>query len=151
MKASGNTDLGALLRGVSPRLVAGEYVFCTFPSDQVPGDLLPLCTFQEKEGTSVVSRRRVADRLGIPYEGCHRLITLEVRSSLAAVGFLAAIAAELARAGIACNAISAFHHDHLLVPSRDARRALARLRQLLKRQNHRVGPGGPPSAIPRET
>ena len=41
-----------------------------------------------------------------------RLITLTVRSSLEAVGLLAAITARLADAGISVNAVSAFHHDH---------------------------------------
>ena len=114
---------------MSPQLAAGEYVFCTFPARKTPRTLSPLCAFQEKAGTSVVCRRRDADRLGLTYEGCYRLITLRVYSPLAAVGFLAVITAELARAGIPCNAVSAFHHDHLLVPTRDARRALARLRK----------------------
>jgi hypothetical protein len=133
MKVSGNTGLSTLLRDMSPRLATGEYVFCAFPAGKVPGALSPLCTFQEKEGMSVICRRRDADRLGLPRSQPHRLITLAVHSSLAAVGFLAAVSTELARAGIACNAVSAFHHDHLLVPSRDARRALALLRALSKR------------------
>jgi hypothetical protein len=130
MKRAPTTDLKRLLRAMSPRLAEGEYVFCVFPSRRIPRTLAPVCTFQEAEGTSAICPRRDADRLGIPYEGCHRLITLGVHSSLAAVGFLAAITAGLAQAGIACNAVSAFHHDHLFVPCADARRALALLSKL---------------------
>jgi hypothetical protein len=39
-----------------------------------------------------------------------------VHSALDAVGFLALVTGRLAAAGIACNAIAGYHHDHLLVP-----------------------------------
>jgi hypothetical protein len=55
------------------------------------------------------------------------MMTLTVHSSLEAVGFLAAITARLAEAGISVNAISAFCHDHLFVPEDRADEALARL------------------------
>ena len=120
---------------MSPRLTVGEYVFCSLPSDKIPHGLAPCCTFQETEGTSLICRRVAADQCGLPYDGAYRLITLAVDSPLATVGFLAAVSAELAKAGIACNAVSAFHHDHLIVPSRDAGRALALLKGLSKRGN----------------
>jgi hypothetical protein len=40
------------------------------------------------------------------------------------VGCLAAVSAVLAEAGIPCNAVAAFHHDHLFVPREMAQRAL---------------------------
>ena len=133
MRRSTGTVLTSLLRQMSPRLVAGEYVCCTFPPGKLPDALAPICIFQEKEGISAICRRSAAQRLGIPASGCFRQITLTVHSSLDAVGFLAAVTAELAGAGIACNPISAFHHDHLFVPQADARRALGVLRRLSAR------------------
>jgi hypothetical protein len=118
---------------MSPRLAEGEYVFCRLPPEKIPRDFTPLGTFQEEEGTSLICRRVEADQCGLRYDGASRLITLAVNSSLAAVGFLAAVSAELAKAGVACNAVSAFCHDHLFVPSPDAGRALALLKGLSKR------------------
>jgi hypothetical protein len=47
-----------------------------------------------------------------------------VHSPLQAIGFLAAVSAALTEAGIPCNAVSAFYHDHIFVPADWASRAL---------------------------
>ena len=52
------------------------------------------------------------------------MITLNIHSSLEAVGFLAAVLPRLATAGISVNAVSAFYHDHLFVPIDRAQEAL---------------------------
>ena len=59
-----------------------------------------------------------------------RRITLSVHSALDGVGLTAAVAGALAEAGIACNMVAAFHHDHAFVPADDAEPALAVLRAL---------------------
>jgi hypothetical protein len=83
-------------------------------------------------GTEVtlVLRREDAESAGLSYQFVARLITLTVHSSLDAVGFLAAITARLAEAGIAVNAVSAFHHDHLFVPEHRAEEALAVMKNM---------------------
>ena len=58
------------------------------------------------------------------------MITLEVHSSLEAVGFLAAITARLAAAGIGVNPVSACFHDHLFVPAERAEDAMSILEGL---------------------
>jgi hypothetical protein len=87
--------------------------------------------FREREGTTLVIRREEAERLGMDAQFASRLITLTVHSSLEAVGFLATITAGLAHAGISVNAVSAFYHDHLLVPQDRADEALACLQQMM--------------------
>jgi hypothetical protein len=56
-----------------------------------------------------------------------------VHSDLEAVGFLAAVSAALAGAGIPCNAVAALYHDHLFVAEADAERALEVLRGVEQR------------------
>ena len=46
-------------------------------------------------------------------------------TDLAAVGITAKVSGALAEAGIACNVLAGFHHDHLLVPVDRADEAVA--------------------------
>ena len=58
------------------------------------------------------------------------MITLEIHSSLQAVGFLAAVTARLAAADMGANPVSGYFHDHLFVPedrSEEAMRILSEL------------------------
>ena len=127
----GECDLDALLRHMKPELRPGTFVFCTIPPGAaVPATVEPLMTFREQEGTTLVTTREEAQTAGLRFEFPSRLITLTVHSALDAVGFLAAITAHLAAAGISVNAVSAFHHDHLLVPVDRADEAMAVLREI---------------------
>jgi uncharacterized protein len=128
------TDLTVLLAGMTPRLRPGRYVFATVPPDKatehadrgsVPGAVV---TVAEDEGTTVVVPASAADGLDAEYPCAW--ITLEVRSSLAAVGFLAVVCSRLAGAGISVNPVSGFHHDHLFVPWDRRDEALALLEGL---------------------
>jgi hypothetical protein len=125
---TGERDLNALLRDMKPEMQPGAFVFCTIPPNEpIPAAVNPLLTFREHEGTTLVIRREEAERVGLHYAFASSLITLTVHSSLEAVGFLAAITARLAEAGISVNAVSAFHHDHLFVPADRAGEAMALL------------------------
>ena len=124
----GERDLQALLTHAAPRLREGVYVFCARPEGvPPPPDLEPVLQFREDEGTTLVIRRDDALRLGWACEFPCRWITLSVASALDAVGFLAVICARLAAAGIAVNAVSALHHDHLFVPEDRAEAAMRAL------------------------
>jgi hypothetical protein len=128
-------DLAALLRDMKPEMADGIFVFCMIANDaEIPAAVKPMLTFREAEGTTLVIPREEAERFGLPHQFPSRLITLTVHSSLDAVGFLAAIAARLAAAGISVNAVSAFYHDHLFVPEQRADEAFALLQQISEQQ-----------------
>jgi hypothetical protein len=121
---TGERDLNKLLQHMTPQLQSGTFVFCTFAGGELPAGLAPIATFREAEGLTAIVTLEEAKRAGVPYQLESNLITLSIHSSLDAVGFLAAVSAVLARAGIPCNAVSAYYHDHLFVPREKAQRAL---------------------------
>ena len=124
-------DLGTLLRTMEPVLHEEEFVFCSVAEDELAGvDARAVGMFREPEGITLILRRADAERAGIAFTFPCRMITLRVHSSLEAVGFLAAVAAELARNGIAVNAVSAYHHDHLFVRVGQEEGAMQALREL---------------------
>lgn len=126
----GETDLNVLLTSMQPILREGEYVFCSIPPSQRSRlQVVPFGEFLEDEGLTMILKREDAEREGIAYGYSARMITLSVHSSLNAVGFLAAIATRLAAHNISVNAISAYYHDHLFVPSDRAEEALRILTQ----------------------
>ncbi|WP_439375626.1 ACT domain-containing protein [Bradyrhizobium sp. DASA03120] len=128
---TGERDLGALLSKMKPEILDGIFVFCTLaPGASIPATISAMLTFRERQGTTLVVLREEAEAAGLRYAFPSRLITLTVHSALNAVGFLAAITARLAEAGISVNAVSAFHHDHLFVPVDRADEAMAVLREM---------------------
>jgi hypothetical protein len=92
-------------------------------------DLEAVASVCEAEGWTYVIPERAAADHGLDGEFRCRRITL-APTDLALVGFMARIAAALAAAGIACNPIAGFHHDHLFVPAERADDAMAVLRGL---------------------
>lgn len=128
---AGEKDLGKLLGGMRPKLRDQIYVFATFsPGDSLPPSLQPIMIFREAEGLTAILRESEAREAGIESAFRCRMITLEIHSSLEAVGFLAALTARLAEAGMGVNPVSAFHHDHLFVPADRAEEAVAVLQEL---------------------
>jgi hypothetical protein len=126
-------DLTALLRNMQPSLAATPYVFCTFADFTLPDGVAPVCQFREAEGLTAIIDMATAKAKRIDHVFESRMITLTIHSDLAAIGFLAAICAALAREGISCNAVSAYYHDHLFVPADRADDAMAVLNALSQR------------------
>ena len=122
------TDLAILIRTMNPHLLPGFFVFATV--GELPVGLDPVMIFREAEGITLILAKDQAIATGLAWTFPSRMITLEVNSSLDAVGFLAAVTAKLAEAGISVNPVSGFHHDHLFVPKGRAEEAMAILRKL---------------------
>ena len=130
---TGETNLTSLIRGMEPVLQDGVYVFVTLaPGVATPNGLQPRMVFKETEGTTLIISRDQADACGLAAEFPCRMITLNIHSSLAAVGFLAAVAAHLAGHGIGVNLVSGYYHDHLFVPEDRADDAMEALHALAR-------------------
>lgn len=129
---NGETDLGRLIREMKPELHEGEYVFCTVSEFRLSIDIEPLFLFQEQEGTTVILPKQRAEQLELPYSFVSAWVTLTIHSALQAIGFISAISQELAKAGISCNVISAYYHDHLFVPIEQAQRTMTVLNMMSK-------------------
>jgi uncharacterized protein len=126
----GETDLDVLLSSMTATLVDGVYVFVTLKDRAVPADLSPRMVFVEAEGITLIVTKDQAEAAALDYEFPCRMITLNVHSSLEAVGFIARIATELAKADMGVNPVSGFYHDHLFVPDGRQNDALCILERL---------------------
>ncbi|KQR67123.1 GCN5 family acetyltransferase [Arthrobacter sp. Leaf337] len=136
---TGEKDIRTLLASIHPVLREGEYVYVLWPYGRplVPGIEAAV---REAEGLTVVLPRAEADRLKLRYDFVAAWITLQVHSSLEAVGLTAAVSAALTDARISCNVLAGFHHDHLLVPVADADRALEILHELAAQSSDQPAP-----------
>ena len=128
---TGEIDLATLLHSMRPVLHPQMYVFATLKAgEELPNSINPIMTFREEEGLTLILSESEARAAGLAGIFKSRMITLQVHSSLSAVGFLAAITSRLAEAGLAVNPVSAYFHDHLFVPAERAEEALAILQSL---------------------
>jgi len=112
---SGERDLTRLLASLAPALDPEPYVFVG-GLDVVPPGIMPLATFREAEGLSLVVAVSMWAATGRPASAPYARLTMMVHSSLEAVGMTAAIAAALTERNISANVVAAYHHDHIFVP-----------------------------------
>ncbi|MNQ65891.1 ACT domain protein [compost metagenome] len=125
---SGEKDLQILLKSMKPEHNSGDYVFCKVEKlgnlnlDEVE------MFFKEKEATTLILKREIAEKLNLDYSMTMSWITLSVHSSLEAVGLTAAFSKALSDKGINCNVVAGFYHDHIFVGKSDTEKAM----QILK-------------------
>ncbi|MEO1642368.1 MAG: ACT domain-containing protein [Pseudomonadota bacterium] len=113
-------DLQTLLKSLQIKACDGIWRFETIPAEASSwAELITLQSvrdiamlFQEEEGLTVILR---ADT-DTPKDNQWAWLELTVYSNLNAVGFLATISKALAEVNIPCNAVAAYHHDHIFVP-----------------------------------
>jgi len=129
---SGLHHLGDILAGMIPKLQPEVFVFATFESREAAQTLPYQMLFEEAEGITLILRQNDADRAGLSYEFPCRMITLDVHSALAAVGFMALITERLASKGISVNPVSGFYHDHLFIPEAQAEEAVDLLMDMVR-------------------
>ena len=124
-------DPAAMIAQMSPLLDQVRWCFVTVSDPGMAIELMPraLATFREEEGLSLIVPADAAHEAELAAAPYSRII-LQVHSALDGVGLTAAVSSALASAGIACNVVAAFHHDHIFVPEEYAQQALAILEQL---------------------
>ena len=121
--SEGESDLGRLLASLKVVRRPGRWVFET---QTTPPDLTTVAmAFAEAEGWTLIRGARAEDRGPV-----WAWLELSVHSSLEAVGFFAAISHALADAGVPCNAISAYYHDHIFVPEDNVTAAIGAIEAL---------------------
>ena len=118
MTDRGETDLSEMLQSLTVSVRPEPYVVVALPVDEVAPPLGAgvVAVIDEVEGPTVIATLSRAAHEGWPHDFVASWLTLDVHSALSAVGLTAAFSRQLGRAGIPCNVIAGFFHDHILVP-----------------------------------
>jgi uncharacterized protein len=122
------SDLAGMLAGMAPMLDERAWRFDLLDETApTPALQQAFALIREEEGVTAI----------MPYDvtnagdsGDFARITLMVHSALDGVGLTAAVSGALAAAGIACNIVAGYHHDHLFVPWERRSEALELLQRL---------------------
>jgi uncharacterized protein len=128
--ATPETNLKKLLQTLNPKHNLGDFVFCVVDDlTKIDQDEI-IMIFRESEGTTIIIKKELADKLNLHYEFVSAWITLTVHSSLSAVGLTAVFSKALAEKEISCNVVAAFYHDHIFVDKNDVEEAMITLNRL---------------------
>ena len=127
---TGEKNIENLLKNMKPVLNTGDFVFCTVPSINKIDLSQIIGSFKEVEGTTLILSKAYADEIALEYSSIMSWITLQVHSSLEAVGLTAAFSKLFAEYNISCNVIAGYYHDHIFVMKKDAKKAMELLSSL---------------------
>lgn len=128
MTAPGETDLQAMLASLDVERRPGVFTFVAVEAPSASLLAVAEAMVREATSTTLVLPVESARRAGLTVVVEMAWLSLTVQSSLEAVGLTAAFSKVLGDAGISCNVLAGYHHDHLLVPVDRADDAIAALR-----------------------
>ena len=104
-------------------LKEGIFVFSTVTDLSIIPRSLTIMEFQEAEGTSIILTKEDANRLDLKFEYEAAWITIDNVTQLDELGLTAKFSTALADAGISCNVVAGFHHDHVFVDHKSGKKA----------------------------
>ena len=115
---AGEMNLAKMLESLTVTVRPEPYVLITLPPDI---DIPPMgngvaAIIDEAEGPTIIATLSRAAHEEWPHDFVASWLTLDIHSALEAVGLTATFSRQLGRAGIPCNVIAGFYHDHILVP-----------------------------------
>ena len=147
MATPGIYELSKLLKSMNPTLDPETYVFAHISAKDAQEDATISkwlaqeamthadMLYREHEGFTIIISQSEADKLGLDFIFPCKKITLNVHSSLEAVGFLAAVTSRLAKnLNIGVNPVSGYFHDHLYVPRGREELVMTEVRELAAEQ-----------------
>ena len=128
---SGETDLAILLRSMKPILHDEPYGIVASTSDVKPEYATEMfAVIREQEAMTLVATQSQLQHAGYDARDQWARISLEIHSSLSAVGLTAAFAAKLGSKNISANVIAGFYHDHIFVQWSERHNAVQALQEL---------------------
>ncbi|RCI11041.1 hypothetical protein L249_5182 [Ophiocordyceps polyrhachis-furcata BCC 54312] len=115
--SSAESSLSGLLATLTATLHPTTFVFTSLsPVSPLPPLSETQLLFREPDGVTVIVSIDFAIAQKMQYFFPCRMITLNVTTSLDAVGFMAIVSSRLAARNMGVNPVSGFYHDHLFVP-----------------------------------
>ena len=141
---AGEEDLSKLIKSMSPSLDDETFIFGNIPAKSASTlqDAATLLTGKsaqmilwENEGWTVIVPEKEAEAGSFQAMFPCKKITLNVHSSLDAVGFMAAVTRKLATLKIGVNPVAGYFHDHLFVPVGKESAVLEALKEMVEDAN----------------
>lgn len=146
MPSTGETSLTNLLQTLTVTISPQTYTFITLPPHSNPSNLHPRTPIQmlfreptEDQWTMIIDSTSSDTLREFQVPGSEtsptawKMLTLNVQSSLDAVGFMAVVAKALADVGVSANVVAAYLHDHIFVQADRAEAAKAAIEKVAEK------------------
>jgi hypothetical protein len=126
MPNKGIESLSEILSQLKAKILDQSFVFITIDAHstiQLNATHI-FATVREEEGLTLIVEKEYRNQYSSQAAVEFSCITLEVHSSLEAVGLTAVFSTALAKHNISCNVIAGYYHDHIFVEKTKAKKAL---------------------------
>lgn len=148
--STGETSLSKLLQTLTVTLHPETYTFISLPATftgqiDLNTDVQMLFREPAEGSTTLILKGGSLEQLqtytnsGAEISSVKwRMLTLNVYSSLEAVGFMAVVSKVLAERGVSCNVVAGWFHDHVFVQHEKADEAVEALKRLAEKERSKA-------------